>query len=116
MFIPQDSLLTSAGSIPDPPNSAAVVCHSTGAAPMWLDTDDMNVTMNIGLPVHQEMVANMARLIVTDLNMFTNGVYRCLSGGDMASLGLFINSPGTVCSCWPLSQYVCVCVCAAVCV
>lgn len=96
MFFPQDSLLTSVGSIPDPPNSAPVVCHSAGGNPVWLDSDGMNVSEDTSLPVHQMIIQNTARLVVTDLSKFTNGVYQCLSNGGMAGLGLFINSPGTV--------------------
>ena len=86
MFFPPNSLLTS--------NVTVVVCHSTGANPMWMHSDDTIVTGNASLPVHQMPTENNTELVVSDLTMFMNGVYRCLGNGNMASLGLFIKTPG----------------------
>lgn len=92
-FLPQNSLLTH----DDVSSSSTVVCHSDGAfPPSWLDSGDMTVTTNITFPVHQVDGDNTTRLVVTDINQFTNGVYQCMStAGNMSSLGIFIRPPGT---------------------
>ena len=86
MFFPKNSLLTS--------NPSTVVCHSDSASSSWSDSGGMMVTTIDTFPVHQEFVGNNSRLVVNDIDQFTNGVYQCMSNAGSASLGLFIRPPG----------------------
>lgn len=89
MFIPRNSLLTEASN----PNTI-VVCHSDGAFPLWLNSENMTVSMNTSLAIHQMNVTDSAQLFITTPSEFSNGVYQCKSNEGNASMGIFIRQPG----------------------
>lgn len=90
VFLPQNSLLT------DVPSTLPLVCHSQQASPMWVDSENVTVSTNTNMTVHQIKMADTTELLVTNVSDFQNGVYRCLNNADgMSSLGIFIRQPGT---------------------
>ena len=63
---------------------------------MWVDSENVTVSSNTSLAVHQMNSTNTTQLLVTNVNEFQNGVYQCInSAGGTSSLGIFIRQPGT---------------------